>query len=111
MQFILESQARAEVRMQKWESRMEKAEARMQKAEARVDVTEKRFDRRMNGITRILQQGMRMLVKIETKVEQLAEAQKETDRSLKELAEAQKDTGRNLKALIKSLRNGRNGRF
>jgi hypothetical protein len=103
MQFILESQAKAEIHMQQFE-------ARMQKAEARMDTMEKRFDKRLNAITRILQQEMRMLLKIETKVEDLAAAQKNTDRSLKELAEAQKDTDRNLKALIKSLRNGRNGR-
>jgi predicted nucleic acid-binding Zn-ribbon protein len=118
MQFILESQARAEIRMEKWEIRVEKVEARMAKTESHIDAMEKRFDKRMDAITRILQQGMRMLVKIETRVEELAEAQKNTDRSLKELvekqkelAEAQKHTDRSLKALIKSLRNGRNGRF
>ena len=90
MQFILESQAKAEIRMQKFEGR--------------VDAMERRLDKRMDGITKLLQQGMRVLVKIETKVEELAEAQKE-------LAAAQKQTDRNLQALIKSLRNGRNRRF
>jgi hypothetical protein len=58
----------------------------------------------MDGITKLLQHGMRMLVKIETKVAELAEAQKE-------LAKGQRETDRSLKALIKSLHNGRNGRL
>jgi hypothetical protein len=90
MQFILQSQAKAEIRMQKFEARMEKSEAR-------VDAMGRRLDKRMDGITKLLQQGMRVLVKIESKVEELAEAQKQTDR--------------NLQALIKSLRNGKNGRL
>jgi len=97
MQFILESQAKAEIRMQKFE-------ARMQKNEARVNAMERRLDRRMDGITKLLRHGMRMLVKIETNVAELAEAQKK-------LAEAQKETDRSLKVLIKSLHNGRNGRL
>ncbi len=100
MQFILESQARAEVRMDK--------------AEARVDAMERRLDRRMDGITKLLEQGMRMLVKIETKlatvVEEMAEFQKRTEIRFAELAEAQKGTERTLKAFIASLRHGRNGR-
>lgn len=89
IQFILRSQA--------------KAEARQAKAEAYVTAMEKRLDRRMNAITKLLQQGMRMLVKTDIKLGELAEAQKE-------LAEAQKSTDRSLKAFINSLRNGRNGR-
>jgi seryl-tRNA synthetase len=73
------------------------------RSEARVDALEKRLDRRMDAITKLLHQGMRMLVKVDTKVAELAE-------SLKQLAAAQKETDRTLKAFIKSLRNGRNGR-
>ena len=65
------------------------------KAEARVDAMEKRLDRRMDAITKLLQQGMRMLVKTDTRLAELAKAQKATDRSLK--------------GFIDSLRNGRNG--
>jgi len=61
---------------------------RQVKAEARVDAMEKRLDRRMDAITKLLQQGMRMLV---------------------DLGEAQKTTDRTLRAFINSLRNGRNG--
>lgn len=89
IEFILKSQARAEVRM-------EKADARTKKADARVAAMEKRLDRRMDAITKLLQQGMRMLAK--------------TDATLAELAEAQRETDRTLKAFINSLRHGRNGR-
>ena len=114
IEFILESQARAEVRMEKFELRMEKAEARaearaekadartekaearMERAEARVDAMEKRLDKRMDAIAKLLRQGMQMLVKTDTRLAELAEAQKATERSLK--------------ALMDSLRTGRNGR-
>ena len=82
IEFILESQA--------------KAEKRMGKTEARTNAMEKRLDRRTQSITKLLQQGMRMLLQTDTKLGELAQAQKETDRSLK--------------ALINSLRQGRNGR-
>ena len=89
----------------------------MEKADLRTDAMEKRFDRRISGITKLLQQGMRVLAKTETTMEELAEAQKELAQSQKELAEAQKElaqaqkeTDRTLKAFINSLRQGRNGR-
>jgi hypothetical protein len=53
-------------------------------------------------LTKLLQQGMRMLAKTGTKLAELAKTQKE-------LADAKKETDRSLKALIRSLRNGRNG--
>jgi uncharacterized membrane protein len=74
MKFILESQARAE--------------ARADKADARVDRMEKRAEREMAAIRKLLHQGVK---------------------SLAELAEAQKETVRTLKAFIKSLGNGRRG--
>jgi hypothetical protein len=73
------------------------------RSEARVDALEKRLDRRMDAITKLLHQGMRMIVQIDTKLAELAKSQKE-------LAAAQKATDRSLKALIDSLRIGRNGR-
>lgn len=87
---------RAEARMEKAEVRVEKAEARVEKAEARAIAMEKRFDRRLNGIAKLLEQGMRMLAKTDTKLAELAEAQKKTDQTLK--------------AFMNSLRHGRNGR-
>jgi uncharacterized membrane protein len=74
MKFILESQARAE--------------ARADRADARMDRMEKKAEREMAAIRKLLHQGMK---------------------SLAELAEAQKETDRTLKAFIKSLGNGRRG--
>ena len=76
------------------------------KAERRMD----KMDTRLDGISKLLQQGMRMLVKTDTTLAELAQAQKRTDTSLAELAQAQKATERSLKAFIDSLRRGRNGR-
>ena len=106
--------------------------------ETRVNAMEKRFDRRLDAITKLLQQGMRMLARTDSRLADLAAAQKRADkqiaalaeaqrelaesqtelarsqkelaRSQRELAEAQKATDRSLRALIDSLRNGRNGR-
>ncbi len=90
---------------------------------------------RLTGITKLLQQGMRMLVKTDTTLAQLAEAQKRADARLvesqrrtdakfgelaeaqkelaeemKALAKAQRETERTLRSFIKGQRNGRNGR-
>lgn len=92
-------------------------------------------DVRVSGITKLIQQGMRMVAKNEATVAQLAEAQKRTDaklaasaertdakfvemagahkelaREMKELAKAQKQTERALRTFIQGQRNGRNGR-
>ena len=89
----------------------------MDKADARTAAMEKRLDKRMDGITKLLQHGMRMLVRTEADVAELAKAQKDMARTLKELGAAQKElaaaqkaTDRSLKAFIDSLRTGRNGR-
>ena len=87
------------------------------KAERRMDKT----DMRLDGISKLLQQGMRMLVKTDAALAAfqkrtgatfagLAQAQKRTDTKLAELAQAHKATERSLKAFIDSLRHGRNGR-
>jgi hypothetical protein len=97
--------------------------------------TQAETDARLRGITKLVQQGMRLLVKNETTVAQIAAAQKRTDaklaqlaertdakfaemadahkelaREMKELAKAQKETERTLRAFIRGQRNGRNGR-
>ena len=66
-------------------------------------------DRRVAAIAKLLQQGARMLVQTDTKLKELASAQKLTDIKFKELAEAQKATQKSLKAFIDSLRHARNG--
>jgi len=79
---------------------------------------------RLTGITKLLQQGMRMLAKTDGKLAELAEAekrtqarlselagaQKETAQAIKDLAKAQLETERTLQAFIKGQRNGRNSR-
>src|SRR5262245_42530664 len=93
------------------------------RAEARMDKTDKRID----AIGKLVQQGMRILVRIESaqkrneaRVAELAQAQKELAqaqkkmdadlrKSLAELAEAQKETQRSLKAFLHSMRHRRNG--
>ena len=89
---------------------MEKADARMEKADARAVAMEKRLDKRMDAITKLLQQGMRILAQTQTDLRELAKAQKRSEIKLAELSEAQKATDRSLKALLNSLRSGRNGR-
>src|SRR5436190_11964621 len=97
MQFILEMQARSESRMQKWESRAEKwdsraekwesrmakVEARQERAGARAEARELLFERRLEAIRKILQQGMKTLGKTQDEVAKLAESQKATDRALR----------------------------
>jgi len=79
IEFILEAQAKAEVRMAAHERRMGA------------------LDRRMDGVTKLIQQGMRLLVSF----------QKETDRKINALVDAQQVTEKKLQALIN--RQSRNG--
>ena len=97
--------------------------------------TQAKTEVRMDGITKLLLQGMRMLVKTTATVAELSQAQKRTDArltvhqkrtdariaevahapkladvQLAELAQAQTEAQRSLKAFIDSLRQGRNGR-
>ena len=83
-----------------------------------------RIDRRLDATSKLIQHGMRMLVKVETKLDELSEAQKRTTvavaelarsqaelaRSHAQLAQAQKATEKSLKAFIDSLRHGRNAK-
>jgi len=90
MEFILDSQAKHAVRMDA-------------------------IDKRMDGITKLLRQGMRLLVGVQeaqkrtdAKLDKLADARKRTDLGLEELAQAQKVTEKKLQRLIdiQSRRNG-----
>lgn len=93
IEFILDAQAKAEVRMAIHERRMAA------------------LDRRMDGVTKLLQQGMRLLAssKKETdqKINALIDSQLRTDVVLKQLAEAQKVTEKKLQAFLN--RQSRNG--
>ena len=106
MEFILEQQAKAEVRMAKWEERQERVEARMDKWEERQAKT----DKQLAAIRTILKAGMKMMVRLEEGQRQNQAAIKELAASHKELAAAQADTQKTLKAFIDSMRRGGNGR-
>ena len=69
IEHLLDLHAKAEVRM-------DKAEARMNKAEARMD----RTDRQIEAIRKIVQTGMKLIVRIEA-------AQAKTDQKIDRLAE------------------------
>ena len=92
IEFILQAQARTEINMQKAEARMEK------------------MDKRIDGIAKLIRQGMQMLVKTDATMAELVRAQKRTEVKLQELAQAQKETEKSLKAFMDSLRTGRNGK-
>ena len=59
--------------------------------------TQAKTEVRLGGITKLIQQGMRMLVKNEAAIAQLTEAQKGTDAKLARLADAQKRTDAKLR--------------
>jgi hypothetical protein len=100
---IAERQAAADVRMNRsdarmtdWVTRMDRAEKRMDRADARMDRMEAherqmdaRFEKRMQGFEKLVQIGMREIVK---------------------LGRAQQRTENSLRAFMDSLRRGGNGR-
>lgn len=65
------------------------------KHDSRREAAENRLDRRMDSITKLIQQGMKILIRIEKRVDEVAAAQRNTDRTLK--------------SFIASMRNGRHG--
>ena len=104
---ILEAQSKTEARAAKHEARMEAMELRIQEARARGDsrleLVENRLNRRIDGTNKLIQQGMRILVKIGQNVSRV---QKNVD----DLAAAQKETQRTLRTFIASIQNGRHGK-
>ena len=100
--FILQMQAKAEVRMAKAEERMAKIDQRIVNAEARFDARMEKFDRRLEAMRKLVETGMRMLVKMEkgqqglterlnalaVDVQALTAAQRRTDRKLDRLLDA-----------------------
>jgi hypothetical protein len=67
------------------------------KAEAKAERAEAKAERQMAAIRKLIQTGMRMIVK--------------NEESIKELAAAQKVTETKLQGLIDALRRGGNGRL
>jgi hypothetical protein len=88
MEFILRQQAKAEGEM---------AAMRQRQAESEV-----KAERQMTAIRKLIQTGMRMIVKND---EQIAK----NEQQIKELAAAQKITETQLQGLIVALRRGGNG--
>jgi hypothetical protein len=70
-----------------------KSEARADRSEARAD----RFDKRLEATRKLVETGIRLLVKIE---KNHVESKKDFDRRLKELLDAQKRTDLKLDRLI-----------
>jgi hypothetical protein len=99
IEFILQQQAKAEA---KAESRAEQYEARAARYEARQAQAEAKAERQMAAIRKLIQIGMRMIVKNEELV-------KITQAELRELAAVQKVTETKLQGLIDALRRGGNG--
>jgi hypothetical protein len=92
MEFILEQQAAASVKLVEITARQE-AMATMQEE---MTVWQVKTDKRLNAIAKLLQAGMKMLAR--------------TDERLSELAAAQKQTELTLNRFIASLQRGANGR-
>jgi hypothetical protein len=95
IEFILQQQAKAETEMAAMRQQQAKAEARQAQAEVKAE-------RQMAAIRKLIQTGMRMIVKNEELV-------KVTQAELRELAAVQKVTETKLQGLIDALRRGRNG--
>jgi hypothetical protein len=86
MEFILQMQAKAEIRMAKADERMARTDQRMD-----------RFDKRLDATRKLVETGMKLLVKME---KNHIESKKDFDRRLRELVEAQKRTDQKLDRLI-----------
>jgi hypothetical protein len=70
---VAERQAAAEAR---WEVRMDRADARVDRMEERSKQMDARFEKRMRGFEKLVQIGMKEIVK-------LGRAQQRTDRALR----------------------------
>ncbi|HTP36449.1 MAG TPA: hypothetical protein VMJ75_29945 [Candidatus Acidoferrales bacterium] len=91
IEFILESQATTAVQIGK----LAENDARMM--------------RRIDGLTKLVQIGMRQLNKLAEAQKQLAAAQKDLAAAQKDLAASQKKTETTLRAFIDSMNKGGNG--
>ena len=78
--------------------------------QAKTEVQVERLATRMDGITKIVRTGMKMLVRLGEDQRKMREDLKTLAASHKELAASQKRTERTLQAFIASLHKGGNGR-
>ena len=95
MEFILQQQAKAEVQM----AAMREQQARAEKQHAEQHA---KIDRKFAAIQKLITTGMKMIVRTEDSIRQLAEAQRD-------LAAAQKITETKLQGLIDVLKRSGNG--
>jgi len=91
MEFILQQQAKADAQIATMAERQAKA------------------DKQIAAILKLIQTGMRMIVKQGESIKQQGEGIKQLTEKHKELAEAQKVTEVKLQGLIDALRRGGNG--
>src|ERR1700732_2948872 len=71
--------------------------------------SQKKTDRHIHGLQTVVKTGMRMLVRLEQNVAELAKAQKELSVAQKELATQQKRTDQKFERWLESLQKGLNG--
>ena len=102
-----ENLARHEENFARYEARMAKAEARMTKAEARMDAMDQRFDRRMNAIGKLIQQGMKTIAALDKRMDQLATAQKENGSRGARFGRLPKSYRQEIPSFSRQLRQGR----
>jgi hypothetical protein len=79
------------------------------KAEARATLADAKAERQMTAIRKLIQTGMRMIVKNEELIKATQAELRELAGAQKDLAAAQKITETKLQGLIDALRRGRNG--
>jgi hypothetical protein len=80
------------------------------RSQADAEVRDARLGRRIDGLTTIVKQGMKMLVVLDKRMNQLAVAQQETTVAMRELAASQKATDKKFQVFLDSLGKGGNGR-
>jgi hypothetical protein len=114
MQFILDQQAKAEVRWQRSEERWQKSEERWQRAEERMGSLEKRqakFDKSLVAIRKLILTGMKMINQV-TASQKVAQLElREIRDDIRGLTAAQKRTDEKFERLVELMsRRSPNGR-
>jgi len=108
---IATAQAKAEARMDAMDARYA---ARMDAMDARSEAMDARLKKRIDATTKLIQAGMKMLVKYKADTDRninaLIESQFRLDEEMAALAASQRITDRKFQAFMDSLRKGGNGR-
>jgi hypothetical protein len=114
MQFILDQQAKAEVRWQKSEERWQKSEERWQRADERMERLERRqekFDKSLVGVRNLIIVGMKMINRVATSQKAAQVELREIRDDIRGLAAAQKRTDQKFERLVELMsRRSPNGR-